>query len=189
MIPVLSFYLSTVPSFFAHAISSLPIARTFGGSNFRKLALWSAVCAVLPDADVLAFQFGIPYESALGHRGITHSFFFAALLATILVLTVFRGSGLRRFTVWCCLFLATASHPLLDALTNGGLGVALLAPFSEERFFFSFRPIQVSPIGAGAFFTEWGLRVLKSEGIWVGLPSLAWFLMATILRKSATNAE
>ena len=74
-------------------------------------------------------------------------------------------------------------------MTNGGLGVALLAPFSEERFFFSFRPIQVSPIGAGAFFTEWGLRVLKSEGLWVGLPSARLVPHRHDLRKSATNAE
>ena len=189
MIPVLSFYLSTMPSFFAHAISALPLARSFGGSNFHKLAIWSAVCAVLPDADVLAFRFDIPYESIWGHRGITHSFFFAALLSSLLVLTIFKASGPRRFAIWCCLFLATASHPLLDAITNGGLGVALLAPFSDERFFFSFRPIQVSPIGAGAFFSEWGLRVLKSEGLWVALPSLAWLVVASILRKSATKAE
>ena len=178
-----------MPSFFAHAISALPVARSFGGSKFRKLALWSAVCAVLPDADVVAFQFGIPYESVWGHRGITHSFFFAALLASVLVLTVFKGSGKGRFAAWCCLFLSTASHPLLDAMTNGGLGVALWAPFSNERFFFSFRPIQVSPIGAGAFFSEWGLRVIKSEMVWVALPALSWYLMASTLRKSASNAE
>jgi membrane-bound metal-dependent hydrolase YbcI (DUF457 family) len=45
------------------------------------------------------------------------------------------------------LFLAAASHPLLDMLTDGGLGVALLAPFSWSRYFFPFRPIPVSAIG------------------------------------------
>jgi inner membrane protein len=56
-------------------------------------------------------------------------------------------------------FLITASHGILDAFTNGGLGIALFSPFDNSRYFFPFRPIQVSPIGAG-FFSMRGLRVL-----------------------------
>ena len=41
----------------------------YGGSNFRKAGDLVGMCAVLPDADVLAFRFGIPYESVWGHRG------------------------------------------------------------------------------------------------------------------------
>jgi inner membrane protein len=37
--------------------------------------------------------------------------------------------------------------PLLDMLTNGGLGIAVFSPFSRERFFFPVQPIPVSPIG------------------------------------------
>jgi inner membrane protein len=70
----------------------------------------------------------------------------------------------------------TFSHPLLDMLTNGGLGVALLAPFSNERFFFPWRPVQVSPIGAG-FFSERGVAVILSELVWIWIPS---FLIAAI---------
>ncbi|MCA8967543.1 MAG: metal-dependent hydrolase, partial [Planctomycetes bacterium] len=71
------------------------------------------------------------------------------------------------------LFLATASHGLLDAFTDGGLGIALLAPFSSMRWFAPWRPIAVAPIGVGAFFSEWGLRVMVSELRWVWLPVLA----------------
>jgi membrane-bound metal-dependent hydrolase YbcI (DUF457 family) len=42
--------------------------------------------------------------------------------------------------------VAAASHGLLDALTNGGLGVALLWPLSDARFFAPLRPIQVAPL-------------------------------------------
>lgn len=178
-----------MPSFFAHAVSALPLARAFSGRDFRKLAWWSAVCAVLPDADVLAFEFGIPYESIWGHRGITHSFFFSALLAGLLVATVFRKCETNRWAIACCLFLAAASHALLDACTNGGLGVALWAPFSGERFFSPYRPIQVSPIGAGAFFSEWGLRVIRSELVWVALPALAVYLLAALLRKTTAKGD
>jgi hypothetical protein len=70
-------------------------------------------------------------------------------------------------------------HALLDALTNGGLGVALLSPLSNARFFFLFRPILVSPIGTG-FFSEYGVKVLGSEILWIWMP--AFFIAAgTIL--------
>ena len=39
-------------------------------------------------------------------------------------------------------------------------------------FAFPFRPIQVSPLGASNFFSEWGLAVLVSEAIWIGVPAL-----------------
>ena len=37
------------------------------------------------------------------------------------------------------LFLSTASHGVLDALTDGGLGVAFFSPFDQTRYFFPFR--------------------------------------------------
>ena len=69
-------------------------------------------------------------------------------------------------------FAATASHALLDMLTDGGLGVALFAPVSNARLFFPWRPVTVSPIGAG-FFSAQGAAVLLSEFVWVWLPVLA----------------
>ena len=55
--------------------------------------------------------------------------------------------------------LVVASHGLLDALTDGGLGAALLWPFSDERFFAPWRPLPVAPIGArfwsGARASRW----------------------------------
>ena len=53
--------------------------------------------------------------------------------------------------------MSCASHALLDAMTNGGLGVAVYWPFSLKRIFLPFKPIQVSPIGISNFFTEWGV--------------------------------
>jgi len=55
-----------------------------------------------------------------------------------------------------------ASHPLLDCLTDGGLGCALLWPFSNERFFAPWRPIPVAPIGP-AFLSARGLRIAVTE--------------------------
>jgi inner membrane protein len=65
--------------------------------------------------------------------------------------------------------LAAGPHPLLDACTNGGLGVALAWPLDSRRFFFPWRPIQVSPIGA-RFFSAHGWQAIQSELLWVWLP-------------------
>lgn len=83
--------------------------------------------AILPDADVVAFAAGIPYASTFGHRGFTHSLVFA-LVTTLLAAMWLRPARGRRLAVGMFLFVAAVSHPLLDALTNGGLGVALLWP-------------------------------------------------------------
>lgn len=75
-----------------------------------------------------------------------------------------------------------ASHGLLDAFTNGGLGIAFFSPFDPRRYFFPWRPVQVSPIGM-AFFGRWGLRVLRSEVVWIWLP-LAALVGAVLLCRS-----
>ena len=56
-------------------------------------------------------------------------------------------------------------------MTMGGKGVMMWFPLSEERSFFRFRPIPVSPISVRAFFSEWGLRVMRVE-IWFILGAL-----------------
>jgi inner membrane protein len=71
---------------------------------------------------------------------------------------------------------------LLDALTNGGRGIAFFSPLTNERYFFPWRPIQVSPIGAG-FFTARGLRVLVSESVWIWLPSAIIAITARVVRR------
>ena len=85
---------------------------------------------MIPDLDVVGFRFGIHYGDFLGHRGFTHSLAFAIFLAgSVLIFAFSRGvSDLSRPALWVYLFLATASHGFLDAMTDGGLGVALFAP-------------------------------------------------------------
>jgi inner membrane protein len=139
-------------------------------------------CSIFPDLDVIAFAFGVAYGDVLGHRGVTHSLLFATLLSLAATLA-FRSDRWRghRLRIALFLFIVTASHGLLDACTNGGLGVAFFAPFSAERFFFPARPIAVSPIGA-AFFTARGWHVMQSEFAWVWLPALAVAAAAMVVR-------
>lgn len=136
-----------------------------------SLVIAAALCSVIPDLDVIGFEFGIKYEDMLGHRGLTHSIFFAAALAGLVTFTVFGSSHGNELVIFLFLFLSTLSHPVLDALTNGGLGVGFFAPFSNQRYFFAYRPIEVSPIGIGGFFSRRGLKVILSELRWVWLPS------------------
>ena len=128
--------------------------------------------ALLADVDVLAFSFGIPYSAPFGHRGATHSLAFAALFAAPAAYALARGGvcSLRRAFI---VALAVAlSHPVLDAMTDGGLGVALLWPLSTARFFAPWRPLPVAPIGARMLSAR-GLHVLLVEAAW-SLPFLVW---------------
>jgi inner membrane protein len=134
---------------------------------------WLAVfCSILPDVDVIGFPLGVRYADLWGHRGMTHSLAFAAAVALLAT----RATSVASKSWWrtALLFFAiTASHGVLDAMTDGGLGVAFFSPFDTQRYFFPWRPLHVSPIGAGGFFSARGLRILKSEFTWVWLPVMA----------------
>ena len=149
---------------------------------------------MLPDADVIGFSFAVRYGDMLGHRGLSHSLFAAAIvgLGVAWLVTPRRGSpeshasegGLestsRRGMYWLLaayFTVVTASHGVLDAFTNGGLGIAFLAPFSGRRFFFPWTPIEVSPIGIG-FFSGRGAEVVLSELGWIWLPAAIFGLAA-----------
>src|SRR5919106_642183 len=99
--------------------------------------LWlaGAALAVAPDLDVIGFRYRIAYGDPLGHRGLSHSLAAAVAASGLVVLLFYRhGAGsLTAVRAWLFLFVATALHGVLDAFTNGGLGVAFLAPFSQER--------------------------------------------------------
>ena len=111
-------------SVFSHAVAALGIGACFYRPGTPK-RVWviGALCSVLPDLDVIGFRFGIRYGDFWGHRGFTHSLLFAALLATAAALIGFREgeTGLGHLSLWIYFFLATASHGVLDAMTDGGL--------------------------------------------------------------------
>lgn len=179
-------------SVFSHAVAALGIGACFYRQGTPK-RVWvaGAVCSIIPDFDVIGFRFGIRYGDFWGHRGFTHSLLFAALLASVVMVTGFwRASpGLGRLSLWIYFFLATASHGFLDAMTDGGLGVALFSPCDNHRYFLPWRPIQVSPIGAGQFFTHRGLEVLQSELLWIWLPAAVLVIAALIFRRRLSQAE
>ncbi len=170
-----------MPTIFTHIVVPLAwrVAKRRQPPDIRSVVTAMGL-AVLPDADVIAFVAGVPYASAFGHRGFTHSIAFAVVTALV-ALAWLRPVRTKLFSVGTFLFVAAASHPLLDALTNGGLGVALLWPWSDARWFAPWRPVAVSPIGAH-FFGARGVTVLLSEMLWIWLP-LAFTALVVRLRR------
>ena len=137
------------------------------------------VCSVLPDADVLGFRFGIRYADVFGHRGFMHALFFALLLG--LLVTVLAFPAVQRFSRrWWLLagyfFVVTASHGLLDAMTDGWYGVAFFSPFDTTRYFLPWQPLQVSPIGVRGFLNPRGLAILLNEFFWIWVPILVFLI-------------
>ena len=180
-----------MPTVITHSVAAIAAGKAFGPKEVpKRFWLLSIFCSVLPDADVIAFSFGIPYGHFFGHRGFFHSPFFALLLSLLIVSVFFRTEKTfsRRWWFYLVYFsLLSASHGILDAFTNGGLGIALLSPFDETRYFFPWRPILVSPIGITRFLSKWGLMTLKSELVWIWLPSLIIVITAWLFRNESTT--
>jgi len=171
-----------MPTIMTHAIVPLALAVAAGPHRVSpKLALSGAALAMVPDADVIGFAFGVDYADDWGHRGATHSLLFAGLVAAALALS---WQPARSFGAFVFLTLAMASHGLLDMLTDGGLGIALLWPADNARLFWPHTAVRVSPIGAG-FFSARGLETIASEvkAIWapcILLAVLGWMTRRAI---------
>jgi inner membrane protein len=159
-----------MPTILSHP--AVPIAMAIGlGRKFvsKRLLFAGAFVSILPDLDVVAFRLGIPYAAAFGHRGFSHSIL-AAVIVAIAGACLFRflRSTFRRAFLF--LFVAMVSHGILDAFTNGGLGIAFFWPWSGERFFAPVQVIEVAPLGISRFLSARGMAVLWSEFLWVWMP-------------------
>lgn len=182
-----------MPTIFSHAVAALAFGKVFAGEK-RPVRFWvlAALCAVLPDADVISFSFNPARGSMFGHRGFSHSLLFALLLALLVVTLAFRQRRAFSKGWWSLVlffFTVTASHGLLDALTDGGSGVAFFAPFDRARYFFPWRPIEVSPISLDRFFSSRGLEVIMSEIVWIWIPATLLVLAAWLYRRLRASTE
>ena len=148
-----------MPSIPGHFLVGASIALPFTASDAVMsrvrsggLILVAGLLAAAPDLDAV-FLGVIPYGHFFGHRGFFYSPAFAMLLSVSLSSAVFAVA--RSFTAgaWLTLsvvlFLSTASHGVLDSMTDAGLGVMLLYPGSERRIFLSWRPFCAPPPRGG----------------------------------------
>jgi inner membrane protein len=173
-----------VASIPTHFVVGAALGQAAGPRLRSDWRFWTVaiVCSALPDVDVIGFGFGVRYGDVWGHRGMTHSILFALAIG-LAAGFFFGGSWAARVGQSLLFFAITISHGLLDAMTNGGLGIAFFSPFDPTRYFFSWRPILVSPIGVG-FFSERGAAVLQSELLWVWPAALALGLALYTLRRA-----
>lgn len=152
-----------------------------GAPSLAFSMLGLSALSVLPDADFVAFMVGIPYPHPFGHRGMTHSLLFAALVGVLVAI----GLRLRRRPVLLDALLAAfvvASHGVLDAMTTGGLGVEFFWPVDTHRYFLPWRFIPVAPLGAHMLSAR-GLSVLLTEAV-LFLPAWAYAFWPRALRPS-----
>lgn len=158
-------------SFLTHAAIPLLTGRRLGLPP-RALAVGAAV-GCLADLDVVGYLFEVRTDDAWGHRGLAHSLAIAVLLGLSSVALAKPLPTARRRTVGFLLFCAL-SHPLLDALSFGDAGVALLAPFTFRRMLLGLHLVPVFPLGVPEAFSSLGAMVLLDELLWLSCP---WALM------------
>ncbi len=165
-----------MPTNVTHAIPGIAVGLGIGRQLISSKAIaLGAIIASIPDLDMLGTRFlGIPWDSIYGHRGYTHSISFAVLIAAAFTLLFYRDSFKKYFLF---LLFCTLSHPLLDSMNNGGLGVAFFWPFTDTRYHAFVHPIMsVNVSFRGLYLTTDGFPVFLSEMIWVWLPFFFIFL-------------
>ncbi|MGY3265939.1 metal-dependent hydrolase [Lysobacter sp. HA35] len=170
-----------MPSIVGHF--AVPVALRIARAMPPRLLAAGLIASMLPDADTVGMLFGVERGTLFAHRGITHSFAFALVVALIAIssASVLQTTARRAGAL---VFACAISHPLLDLCTNGGPGVMIGWPLSTARVFAPWRPIEVSPIGA-AFFSARGLDVVMSELAWVVAPALLLAFVARAFRRRA----
>ncbi len=155
----------------------IPYADAFGHRGASHSLLFAGVLAMVA---TLLHSFGRGRPWSAPHSSGSRRPWSAPLCQPRLAPTIQAARLAPTVQTAVFVFVCAASHPLLDAMTSGGLGVALAWPWSEHRFFAPWRPIRVSPF-APQFFSARGVATLLSELRWVWLPLagavVAWKLI------------
>ena len=120
-------------------------------ARWRRTLFWLMVgCANLPDADVLMGAFTDPITATQHHRGLSHSVFFAPLLALVPAVVWYFLSRLKDFKLlWITAIVGVYLHILFDLVTS--YGTQLFQPFDDTRYsldlMFIIDPFFTIPLG------------------------------------------
>lgn len=144
----------------AHAIAGAAAGALYQSPNSRRRVITlAAICGVVPDLDLIGWPLGVSTFTLWGHRGLTHSIAFAVVLGVTVAALLPAATRRERWIVAAVLILATATHSVLDAMTTySPTGPAFWAPFSNDRYRFSWMPLT----GAGGLNTDFGQEALYS---------------------------
>ncbi len=180
-----------MPTFVGHSLVALsasaalhqtPLGKAMPFSGWLALLL---IVSLLPDFDILMLRW-LPYSHPLSHRGLGHSLFFALVAAFALTIGcrlagTLQGSLTIAILAWLVIAAVMGSHGLLDAMTDGGLGIALLSPFDQRRIFFPVRPIPVALLSLNSLSSPYMVHVYTVELALFGPFCLAAWLAAADL--------
>jgi len=127
------------------------VGEAVGGRKMgNKAPFWGAIAGTIPDLDVFFRFFYHPIDSALVHRGFSHSILFAVLCSPIfayLVHLIYKRKF--EYSTWFWLFfLGIITHPMLDMFTN--YGTQFLWPLDYRITFntvFVIDPLYTIPFG------------------------------------------
>jgi inner membrane protein len=95
------------------------------------------------------------------------------LLGMVVVVAAFRTVPALSKQWWGLVgffFIVTASHGVLDAMTDKGYGIAFFLPFDNMRCFLPWRPIYASPMRISRFFSRTGFEIVAGEVLWIWVP-------------------
>ncbi|EKV03213.1 putative membrane-bound metal-dependent hydrolase [Leptolyngbya sp. PCC 7375] len=122
-----------MPSPIAHSVSGYAIAR---GLEFPKvhnvlpLALYAVFVAIAADFDFLPkIVAGINT-----HRGFTHSLIFALIFSLMVSKLASNRTAIKYIRIFALTLVIYCSHLVLDFFTQGGSGIPLLWPVSDQMF-------------------------------------------------------
>jgi len=170
-----------VASPWAHAMAGAAAGAFYQAPRHRRrVIILAAICAVAPDLDLIGWPLGVSTFTLFGHRGLSHSIAFAVVLGVVAAVALLPAATRRERTVAAAvLVLATATHSVLDAMTTySPTGPAFWAPFSNQRYRFSWMPLT----GAGGLQTDFG-----QEALYACLPALVLMVLIEWWRRRHSN--
>jgi inner membrane protein len=164
---------------YTHAVVGLGLAKVFTSRRLPPL-FWilAGLLPIVPDFDSFS---SYSYGSMWGHRGFTHSLCFALGIGLIAAGAASRCLKIDFWPLLGFFFLITASHGILDALTDGGFGIPFFWPFSPHRYG-PYGPIHVADIGFEIPDPRVS-RSVRTELLYVWLPLAVVVGVVTIRRR------
>ena len=178
----------SMPFPIAHSIISVSMMAAYKNGSLRlkedlRLAGLFVFTGLLPDVDFIV----VPFMGFGGHRGLTHSFLFAAIASSLIYAVLKQRDATLPWRLWLYLTLTMAMHPVCDFFTYDFLvergGVQLFYPFSQ-RYFESPVPIfmGIELRYLSAIITPRSIVVILYETFLAGL-----FFVAVLLYKRFTS--